>query len=166
MSTRPAASNEIIGVQALWEKYEDIAMHFNDLLMKLRTHSLAVIAALSTAVGIFAKNGTGTFNLDWGAAEALFVAMALFWTAIATLDFGYYNRLLLAAVKAIKELEAECKPGANFTVGIRMSTCIEDEFDQGFWRTLPPRLNGVICFYLIVFAAIVAGIVYSNLMRS
>jgi hypothetical protein len=42
-----------IDVQCLWEKYEDIAMHFNDLLIRLRTQSLAGVAALSALVGIF-----------------------------------------------------------------------------------------------------------------
>lgn len=155
-----------IDVQSLWAKYEDIAMHFNNLLMKLRTHSLAVIAALSTAVGIFAKDGVDAFTLDWGAAEALFIAMALFWIAIATLDFGYYNRLLLSAVKAITELEAAYKPGTKFTVGIRISSAIEDEFKTGFWKAPRARLHGVIWFYGIVLIAIFAGIVYSHCMRS
>ncbi len=40
----------------LWDKYEAITMHFNDLLMKLRTQALAGVAALSAVDGIFAKN--------------------------------------------------------------------------------------------------------------
>src|SRR5664280_1831888 len=34
----------------VWEKYEDIAMHFNDLLIRLRTQALAAVAAISTLV--------------------------------------------------------------------------------------------------------------------
>jgi hypothetical protein len=41
----------------LWEKYEQIAMHFNDLLIKLRTQALAGVAAISAIVGVFAKSG-------------------------------------------------------------------------------------------------------------
>jgi hypothetical protein len=32
----------------VWTKYEDIAMHFNDLLIRLRTQALGAIAALGT----------------------------------------------------------------------------------------------------------------------
>ncbi|MEO8455374.1 MAG: hypothetical protein ABI454_09450 [Sphingomicrobium sp.] len=151
--------------QSLWEKYEDIAMHFNDLLMKLRMQSLAGIAALSTVIGVFAKEGIGGVKIEWGVAEALFTALALFWVAIWSLDFLYYNRLLMGAVTALKELEAECKPGKEFTVGIKMSTVIEDEFRHSFWERWPSRFHGVLLFYGIVFAVIIAGLVYSAHMK-
>ena len=34
----------------VWVKYEEITMHFNDLLIKLRTQALAAVAALATIV--------------------------------------------------------------------------------------------------------------------
>lgn len=42
-----------IDAQCLSEKYEDIAIHFNELLTRLPSPSLARIAALSAIVGIF-----------------------------------------------------------------------------------------------------------------
>ncbi len=153
-------------VQALWAKYEDIAMHFNDLLMKLRTQSLAVVAAVATLVGIFAKDGIANISLGWGVAEALLIAMTLFWVAIWCIDFFYYNRLLTGAVTAIKKLELECRPGAAFTVGINMSTIIEDEFRHSIWKRWPTRFNGVFAFYGIVFGVLVAGIWYAHRMHS
>lgn len=72
-----------IDAQALWGKYEDIAMHFNDLLMRLRSQSIAGIAALSTVVGVLAK----TDEADWLVAAMIFVAMALVWVAIWCIDF-------------------------------------------------------------------------------
>ena len=39
----------------LWTKYEDIAMHFNDLLIKLRTQALAAVAALTTLSGFLQR---------------------------------------------------------------------------------------------------------------
>ena len=32
----------------VWQEYEKIAMHFNDLLMRLRTQALGAVAALAT----------------------------------------------------------------------------------------------------------------------
>jgi hypothetical protein len=63
------ASNKIEAVDAneegwpifdVWDKYEAIAMHFNDLLIELRTQALAAVAALSTIIGIFSKSGGET----------------------------------------------------------------------------------------------------------
>jgi hypothetical protein len=35
----------------LWDKYEKIAMHFNELLIKLRTQALGAVATIVTAAG-------------------------------------------------------------------------------------------------------------------
>jgi hypothetical protein len=35
----------------LWGKYEDIAMHFNELLIRLRTQALGAVATIVTAAG-------------------------------------------------------------------------------------------------------------------
>jgi hypothetical protein len=48
----------------VWEKYEDIAMHFNDLLIRLRTQALAAVAAISTLATIFGKTGADP-KLSW-----------------------------------------------------------------------------------------------------
>jgi hypothetical protein len=89
-------------IKDLWEKYEDVAMHFNDLLIRLRMQALGVVAALSTLVGIFTKAET---SVTWEIAALVFAGLALFWIAIWVLDFSYYNRLLVGAVAAILELE-------------------------------------------------------------
>src|SRR3954453_20225100 len=75
-----------IDVQKLWSKYEDIAMHFNDLLMRLRTQSLAGIAAVSALVGIFSKTSIAEVKTELLVAEAIFIAMGVFWVAIWCLD--------------------------------------------------------------------------------
>jgi hypothetical protein len=155
-----------IDVQNLWVEYEKIAMHFNDLLMRLRTQSLAGIAAVSTLVGIFSKteNTTGA-QFDWLIAQALFFAMGFFWIAIWCLDMLYYNRLLSGAVNALQKLEPQTKPGVTFDGEINMSTLIEEEFSAWAWNLKRPRYKGVVAFYVIVFFAIVLGILFSAHMR-
>jgi hypothetical protein len=147
-------------IQALWVKYEEIAMHFNDLLMRLRSQSLAGIAAVSTLVGIFTKTGADA-RMDWLAATALFVAMTFFWIAIFCLDWGYYNRLLVGAVTAIKDLESKSGTGLRSPIKINMSTVIEAEFAS---RPSESRFGGVLAFYGIVLAVIVCGAVFSYVM--
>ena len=120
-------------LQALWDKYEDIAMHFNDLLMRLRSQGLAGIAAVSTLFGIFGRADNGSLHTDWLIGTGLFTAAAIFWVAIWCLDFLYYNRLLLGAVAALAAIEEESRSG-NEPSGIYMSTMIEAEFTRPLGR--------------------------------
>lgn len=148
-------------IQVLWAKYEDIAMHFNDLLMRLRSQSLAGIAAVSTLVGIFTKTGTDA-KVDWMAAAAIFVAMGFFWAAIFCLDLLYYNRLLIGAVSAITKLESNLASGED--IGINMSTLIEEEFRSPTLCGKISSFKGVLGFYAIVLGVIIAGAFFSVYM--
>ena len=154
-----------LDVQTLWAKYEDIAMHFNDLLMRLRSQSLAGIAALATIVGILAKGELGSLSVSWFVAMVIFFAMALFWIAIWCLDFLYYNRLLRGAVGALAELEEKSKePNAPIT-SINMSTLIEAEFRSPLLGDDISHFRGVLFFYGIVLAAILGGAAFSFYMH-
>jgi hypothetical protein len=151
-----APSENSIDVQKLWSKYEDMAMHFNGLLMILRSQALAGVAAISTLVGVYAKDLSSNIQTDWLVITAIFVALALFWIAIYLLDTLYYNRLLFGAVKAIHALEKQSK---DSTVdGINMSTTISDVV-LGKERSFV--YLGVALFYIIVFLVIVSGAVFS-----
>ena len=90
-----------------WEKYEDIAMHFNDLIIRLRTQSIGGIAALAAILGVFLtdKNSNNDITFNYGLASIALLFLILFWIAIWILDLGYYNRLLEGAVNAILILE-------------------------------------------------------------
>jgi len=147
-------------VQRLWEKYEGIAMHFNDLLIRLRTQSLAGVAAVSAVVGIFSKEGLGDIKLDWDIAQAIFFAMIWFWIAIWCLDMGYYNRLLNGAVNEIIELEKST--AGSFDGEINMSRSIEAQFNKPWWNHAKRSYDGVVMFYGIVMAVLVAGFFYAH----
>jgi hypothetical protein len=150
MATKPQPHK--IDPQALWSKYEDIAMHFNDLLMRLRTQSLGAVAAISTLVSIFANQGNTSSSQQWFVGAFLFVAMLLLWIAIFCLDFFYYNRLLNGSVRALTALERCICDGAP--VPLTMSTQIEEEFTQGKRAS---ATKGVLLFYGIVFAFLLGG---------
>jgi hypothetical protein len=137
-------------------------MHFNDLLMRLRTQSLAGIAAVSTLVGLFTKENAANLKMDWLAATAIFLAMAAFWVAIWCLDFLYYNRLLIGAVSALRTLEA--KTGKEQIDSINMSTTIESEFKAPLPKLQSSSTIGVLLFYGIVLIVILAGAWFSSRM--
>lgn len=160
------SNNMQLNAQELWVKYEDIAMHFNDLLMRLRSQSLAGIAALSTIVGVLANAKEASLNVSWLVATMIFVAMVLIWIAIWCLDFFYYNRLLVGAVNAITQIESETKAGKNLADGINLSTLIEGEFKNRALRSdIFVPFKGVLLFYGIVLATLVSGAVLGVVMH-
>ena len=52
--TRPS-DYSFDNVFKLWSKYEDVTMHFNDLILKLRFQALAGVAGLSAVAGLFGR---------------------------------------------------------------------------------------------------------------
>jgi hypothetical protein len=147
----------------VWDKYEKIAMHFNDLIIKLRTQALAGVAALSTLVTLFAKSDVASSGA-WGIAAFLFGGLCLAWVAIWIIDFSYYNRLLTGAVISIIRLEQRSRV-SSFVRHIDISTNIEAAVASTHQR--PPFLHylklscGRWAFYIIVFFALVFGCIYS-----
>jgi hypothetical protein len=125
----------------LWYKYESIAMHFNDLLMKLRMQALAGLAAVVTIFCLYSDKIAADFREKAGLAVGVVLSMA--WLAIGAVDFLYYQKLLIGAVDAIEELE-KATQGA-----IRLSTRIEQNFPRRC-----PRI-GPWVFYGLVFVALV-----------
>ena len=144
----------------VWQKYEDIAMHFNDLLIKLRTQALAAVAALTTVVGIFSKSGADATS-SWQIIAFAFAILIVFWLAIWVLDFRYYNPLLIGAVVALCDIEAKSKDLLRIR-HIEMSTKIEASVAGTLSKTRTwPLIRGRWIFYSLVFLALVGGLGYS-----
>lgn len=156
-------SESRIEVLELWAKYEDIAMHFNDLLIRLRVQALAGVAALATLVSIFTSVETRALRGTWEIASFVFGALCFYWLAIWVLDLLYYNKLLIGAVRAIVALEEKSDRGAAVE-NIEMSRVIEKtvwgKFEMPFpWYSRWYLLRGVYLFYSIVFLSLVGGLV-------
>lgn len=136
-------------------------MHFNDLIIKLRSQSLGAVAAFATLAGIIAKSDT-KLELRWGLLTGTFTLLSMFWVAIWLLDLGYYNRLLAGAVDALLAIESESQ-GSKLVDRIELSTKIEARVTAGATRN-----NGYrVAFYVLVFSTLLAGIAVSafNLCR-
>jgi hypothetical protein len=138
-------------------KYEDVAMHFNDLLIKLRMQALAVVAALSTIVSVFTR--TSTNDVTWEIAAFVFAGLICFWVAMWILDFGYYNRLLIGAVMAIANLEEKSKTAKRID-RIELSDLIGKAVQGNSPRSLKPTW-GMWSFYAVVTAALASGLTFS-----
>lgn len=136
---------------AVWSKYEDIAMHFNDLVIRVRFQALAGVAALIAGIGIIFDRPGDELN-RWLLMAISFGVLAMLWIALAALDFFYYNRLLLGAVDAILNLEKVSQSSATVD-RIELSTLIKREVEHpwGKWRK---SLRGPVWFYSIVLVCL------------
>jgi hypothetical protein len=150
-------------IKELWGKYEEITMHFNDLLMRLRTQALAAVAALSTIVGIFSKSGTEP-TTSWQMVAFIFAILCMFWIAIWILDFCYYNKLLLGAVVALVDIEEASKNKLRIQ-HIDLSTKIESAVAGEIHLKDRKRARKLNCgrwlFYIFVFTALFGGFLFS-----
>jgi len=92
---------------ALWWHYEELAMHFNGLIMQFRLQVLGGAGAIGAVAGYLINSGT----IDPKQQERLRAVVAgNLWILIlsaALLDVFYYRQLLEGAVNAIIGLERQ-----------------------------------------------------------
>jgi hypothetical protein len=151
----------------VWSKYEEIAMHFNELIMRLRIQALAGVAAISTVAGILGRHEDDGVT-RWGLLTAIFAFLCLFWVAIWILDFKYYTRLLLGAVDALIAIEKLSIQGTE-VAEINMSTLIEEAVEGSKYKRASQKerkkrrrlASGRLAFYLLVFTGLLVALGYS-----
>lgn len=147
-----------------WDKYENIAMHFNDLLIKLRTQAIGGVTAIATIAAVISRGTTGS-SFNWAIMAGVFFFLIVFWVAVWVLDFKYYNRLLLGAVDALLEIEDLSKTSTHVKE-LSLSHKIEDAV-AGVGNKIDNKLHkqlsfGRKWFYLIVFFGLLVGLLFST----
>jgi len=139
----------------LWKHYENIAVHFNDLILRLRVQALGGVAAVA-ALASFLMKEHPTGLIGWQVLTVAFAVLLVFWIALWLLDRLYYNRLLLGAIDAILEIESASQKG-EFITSLNLSTkikaAVEDRSRR--WRQ---SLLGPTIFYSLV--AVVLGALF------
>jgi hypothetical protein len=136
----------------VWSKYEDVAMHFNDLLMRVRTQALGAVAGILAIAGFLIEPTTS--NNKGSSWQLIFlgsIALLVSWLLVFFLDLFYYSRLLWGAVDALLEIE-DATGGA-----IVLSTRIDGRFwrFKGRWigrekTKAAKNLWSIVAFYLPV----------------
>ncbi len=154
------SNKDKISIFDAWNKYEDIAMHFNDLLIKLRTQALGGIAAITSIMAIISKDSSG-FN--WGLMMGVFFFLIIFWIAVWLLDSKYYNPLLVGAVDAILEIEKLSKTESTITE-LNLSHKIKDAVSGKIGQDEKKSSSGKKWYYCIVFLGLVLGFGFSLCM--
>lgn len=151
-SQKPSLANEEFSqVFALWSKYEEIAMHFNDLLIKLRVQALGGIAIIGTVATAFLKESHGDLTKY---LLPLSFLLSVGWLALYYLDVYYYNCLLSGAIKTIKQLE-------KGNLSIQLSTNIVDEV--GSYKVFG-KFSGRKMFYMLIFFMLLLDDLYYLLL--
>ena len=101
----------------VWSKYEDVAIHFNDLIMRWRIQAIGGLLTLLTLAG-FVVGDAETLTTRYRAMLILAGTLSTAWVGVALIDLFYYRKLLSGAVDAIEEVETA-------TRDIRLSRLIE-----------------------------------------
>jgi len=133
-------------------------MHFNDLLIRLRSQALAAIGGFATIAGVLLKSADIEPRVRWEAMAAVFAALTVLWVAIGILDGAYYSRLLMGAVRALVKLEhksaGELELSTEIEKAVRKRDIVGDDADKG-----APWSRGIWAFYALVFVVLVAAVV-------
>lgn len=108
----------------LWFHYEEVAMHFNSLIMQYRLQLMGGIGVIGTLSGyLIGEKVTSHYHRHMLRALVSAGLLILIFAA-ATLDLYYYNELLRGAVDALLEIEKEHKE-------LNLSTSIKARFPHG-----------------------------------
>ena len=131
----------------LWFHYEEIAMHFNQLIMQYRLQLMggagAIGAISSYLIGGKIENVAKRHELR----VIISFGMLTLVCAAAVLDLAYYHQLLQGAVKALLEFEAARSE-------LNMSTLIHREIgDRG--------VSIILCVYLSFIIPLFCFTLYS-----
>jgi hypothetical protein len=155
---KPTTEPSFESLFKVWSKYEDVTMHFNDLILRLRFQALAGVAGLSALAGVFGREVVDV-TVRSAVLSGVFTLLTLFWIAIWALDRFYYDKLLRGAVHSLLKLERLTREADRLE--INLSTDIEAvvrgdvPLQQPGWHT-----DGRGWFYGIVFVALIGGVVF------
>lgn len=122
LNNKQLNSSQIESSFELWSKYEEITMHFNELIIKLRVQALGGVTITGTIATALFKGDNNTDILKF-----LLPMYLLGWLAIYFLDIHYYDHLLTGAVNELLALEKKSND-------IKLSTNIEEEVRQGYFN--------------------------------
>jgi hypothetical protein len=128
----------------VWVKAEDVAMHFNDLIMNYRLKAIGSVAVAAGLVGsvLLTKGADAPTRSSWGVFGGAMGFLGIVWAALAIIDMLYYQRLLLGAVDEARRLEQQSGEV------LQLSKQIEATANRGMYA-----VSGWL-FYALPFAAI------------
>lgn len=127
----------------LWFHYEEIAMHFNELLLRYRMQLMGGAGAIGTLLSYLIGSRIKDVTVRHWVVFVVSLVLLVIISAAAALDLFYYNQLLLGAVDALLEFE-------NMHPIINMSTRIEEQISNRGLITIR-TVYAIILLPLLIF---------------
>lgn len=152
MSDQPSSLAAVTEDEArAWTKAEDVAIHFNEMILNFR---LKAVGALTLAAGLVGsvllakgdKAGDAVPPINYFSFALGMWFLAAVWAAIMCLDLFYYHRLLLGAVADALRIE-ETSGGR-----LQLSTLIKKKAEEGPTDSVARGL-----FYVLPLVAMIAA---------
>jgi hypothetical protein len=96
-----------------WKVVIQTQMHFNDMIIKMRTAGLSVLIAVfggaAIAIGQYPDRFIEIGRRDFHVAAPIILFGLLLWLAIFVIDYFYYHKCLLGAVERGYQIDDVCK---------------------------------------------------------
>lgn len=116
----------------LWMKAEEVAMHFNALILNFR---LKAVGAVTVGAGLFSilltKESVSSPRLNYELFAGAMVFLSLVWIGILWIDIGYYSRLLRGAVWEAVRLEKASGGAIRLSLMIDKAVAGRSSADEG-----------------------------------
>ena len=142
-------------VVQLWFHYEEIAMHFNELIIQYRLQLMGGAGVIGVLSGYLVGEKVTDISLQHKLRAFISTGILILILAAAYLDVFYYNQLLRGAVDAIIKFENEYPY-------LYMSTSIKSKFcDSGTLCDYSNATLRIIIAYCIVIVPILGFTVWS-----
>ena len=106
----------------LWFHYEEIAMHFNGLIIQYRLQLMGGVGAIGAVASYLIASRTEE-AMRPGLRLVVSATLLVLVCAAAYLDIFYYNQLLVGAVDALLEFE---KNNPSINMSTRIHEAVED----------------------------------------
>lgn len=125
---QPIDTEEMAVIQDEWKTVIETQMHFNEMTMQVRTATVSVVLAIFGAAGYSLQYSSLLLDLTYFKihASALIILAGIFvLIAMFIIDYKYYYKMLLGAVRRGYELDKEFsnRPGHKY---FSLSTHIRD----------------------------------------
>ncbi len=102
----------------LWFHYEEIAMHFNELIIQYRLQLMGGIGSIGALSGYFIGSKVDSAEMRHKLRAFIATGILLLLLAAWNLDINYYNNLLRGAVDALIQFERD-HPEINMSTSIK-----------------------------------------------
>lgn len=141
----------------LWEKAEDVAMHFNGLIMSFRLKALAAVTVGVGLIGttLLTKEGVVPHRHNFMLATLATGLLAVGWLAILAIDLFYYSRLLRGAVCELLRLEEQSGGVIRLSTEIERAAkgkCLSDRTAMLLFYILPLAALALVAYFAFIAA--------------